>query len=97
MDMMTVLAFAGIFVMFGFYVLASYFLIQFISKKVFKRSLDPYQILQMILFGVIIVQVVQAILYGDGKKLLTSTGVLFPLMSLILALRMRKRNRVSKG
>jgi len=97
MDMMTVLAFAGIFVMFGFYVLAGYFIIQFISKKVFKRSLDSYQILQIILLIAIIFQVVQAILYGDGKKLITSTGVLFPLMSLILALRMRKRNGVPKG
>lgn len=97
MDMMTILAFAGIFVMFGFYVLAGYFLIPLISKKAFKRPLDSYQILQIILLIAIIVQVVQAILYGEWRNLVTSTGVLFPLMSLILALRMRKRNEVPKG
>ncbi|CAH1214466.1 hypothetical protein [Paenibacillus sp. JJ-223] len=97
MDMMTILAFAGIFVMFGFYALAGYYLIPFISKKAFKRQLDAYQILLIILFGVIIVQVVQVLMYGEWRNLVTSTGVLFPLMSLILALRMRKRNGVPKG
>ncbi|WP_440118783.1 hypothetical protein [Paenibacillus sp. QZ-Y1] len=75
-----------------FYGLVGFFLIPLISKKVFKRTLDRTQVIQIILLLAILLVGIQSIIYKSWSTTLPLLGILLP----ILSLQMSRRNKKKK-
>ncbi|MFE6073172.1 hypothetical protein ACFVQB_01720 [Paenibacillus sp. NPDC057886] len=86
------IVFFGIIGMVVFYSLVAYFLIRIISKKAFKRNLDRFQIIQIIILMAIVFIVIQSVRYQSWNMVLPSLGLLIPLLSLNLSIRNKKGN-----
>ncbi|QOS78293.1 hypothetical protein JNUCC31_26845 [Paenibacillus sp. JNUCC31] len=75
-----------------FYSLVAYFLIRMISKKAFKRNLDGFQIIQIIILVAIVFIVIQSIRYESWNMAFSALGLLIPLLSLNVSMRNKKRS-----
>ncbi|MDN4601059.1 hypothetical protein P5G61_07490 [Paenibacillus sp. F6_3S_P_1C] len=75
-----------------FYSVVAYFLIRIISKKAFKRNLDRFQIIQIIILMAIVLIVIQSVRYQSWNMALPALGLLMPLLSLNVSMRRRRES-----
>lgn len=79
--------------MIAFYGLIGYFLIGYVARKIWRNSLDRYQIIQILLVLSIVFVIVQAIRYQSWTLALPITGILVPMINMMTTYRRKQAKK----